>query len=250
MIDRLDVRFAVLADADDDSSWTEVVEQAGTLRGRRRPRRLVVIAFALALAVVVAAPAAGLRGRFVRLFGDAKPAPQRIEKSFAGWGLGAPAGLGRAIQVLQTSAGVDGKVTLWLAPVGGGFCTLLDLDSRGGGGGCERLGYDRLSVTVSLHGRVSHAGQVLSGPVLLDGYTARRQADSLLIRFEDGETTTIPLVWVSAPVDTGFFVYAVPTPHWREGHLPATLTLFSADGNELDRRQIHGIPKPGSLNSG
>jgi hypothetical protein len=254
MIDGLDARVAALVDAADDSSWAEVVCRARALRRRRRLRPPLAIAATLTLAVLVAAPALGLRGKIVRLFSDAEPAPQRIEKAFAGWNAGVPPHLGpgvqagRAIEVLEVPAGADGKVVLWLAPLTrGGFCTLLDLEGRGGGGGCDHLGYDRLSVTVSLHGRVSPDGSVLSGPVLLDGYTGTRQADSLLLRFEDGETTTIPLIWVSAPVDTGFFVYAVPKPHWHAGHLPTTLTLLAADGDQLDQREIHGIPTAGSL---
>jgi hypothetical protein len=254
MSDGTDARFAALADPTDDSSWGEVVARSAALSGPRRPRPLVAIAAALALAVVIAAPAVGLRSKIVRLFSDAAPAPQRIVKSFTALGGGAapPGGVGveagRALKVLETPVAPRVRAILWLAPTtGGGFCTLLDLEGKGGGADCLQLRYDRLSVTVSLHGRISPAGKVLSGPVLLDGFAGQKRADSLVLGFQDGETARIPLVWVSAPVDAGFFVYGVPAQHWRAGHLPTTLTLLAANGDELDHREIHGIPIPGSL---
>jgi hypothetical protein len=248
----LPVRIGARADPTDDSSWGEVLDRAQELRARRRPRLTTAIAAILALAVVVAAPAVGLRGKLVHVFADSDSAPQRIEKSFAQWNDGGAPDLGsavqadRAIKILEARAGADTSAILWLAPLRrGGFCTLLDVNGHGGGGGCDRVGDDRLNVEVSLHG-VSSNGGILSGPVLLDGSVRSPEADSLVLRFEDGTSATIPLVWVSAPVDNGFFVYAVPKPHWRKGHLPTTLALVSANGDELDRRQIHGVSTPGS----
>jgi hypothetical protein len=153
---------------------------------------------------------------------------------------------GRALEVLDAPVAPGAKATLWLAPTaGGGFCTLLDLQDKGGGADCLQLRYDRLSVTVSLHGRISPAGKVLSGPVLLDGFAGQKRADSLVLRFQDdGED---PAFWVSAPVNAGFFVYGVPETHWRAGRLPTTLTLLATNGDELDHRDIHGIPTPATL---
>jgi hypothetical protein len=246
----LGARFGALADTRDDGSWADVVGRARELRKPRR-RGILSIAAALVLAVVLAAPAVGLHGKLVRLFSDAEPAPQRIERSFAALDEGVPPGLGSGVQphlarkVLATRVSSDATAILWLAPTTqGGFCTLLDLGGRGGGGECLRLRPTSLSVTVSLHGRVSSDGEVLTGPVLLDGFAAERDADSLVLRFEDGASARIPLVWVSAPVQTGFFVYGVREQHWRTGHLPTTLTLLDAGGDELARRDVTGIPTP------
>ena len=65
MIDDLHARLAAFADATDDSSWAEVVERATALRSRK-PRLPVALAAAAALAVVVATPAVGLRGKIVQ----------------------------------------------------------------------------------------------------------------------------------------------------------------------------------------
>jgi hypothetical protein len=248
MIDQLDVRLTALADPSDDSSWGEVVGRAGELRDRRRPPLAVVIAAALALTAVVVSPAVGVQGRIVHLFAKTEPAPQRIEKSFAELGgpappLGPGVEADRAVKVLETPVGAGVKAVLWVAPtIRGGFCSALELEGLGGGGAeCLQLHEDRLSVDVSLHGRATE-GAVLDGAVLIDGFTGAKRAGSLVLRFQDGVSQRIPFVWVSAPVDTGFFVYGLPERHWREGHLPTTLTLLAADGDELDRREIHGIP--------
>jgi len=253
MNDQLDLRLAALADPTDDSSWAEVVGRANDLRERRPAPLTVAIGAALALAVVVVTPAVGLRGRIVHLFAKAEPAPQRIEKSLATLG-GTPPPLGpgveadRAVKVLETPVGSGVKAVLWVAPTrSGGFCRALELEElHGGGAECLQLREDRLSVDVSLHG-VSTDGAHMSGPVLLDGFAGSKRADSLVLRFEDGHSTRIPLVWLSSPVDTGFFVYGVPKQHWREGHLPTTLTLLAANGDELESREISGIPTPAEL---
>jgi hypothetical protein len=55
------------------------------------------------------------------------------------------------------------------------------------------------------------------------------------VRFEDGESATTPITWVSSPVDAGFFVYEVPQAHWAPGHRPSMLILEDASGHELAR---------------
>jgi len=231
MIEPLDTRLGALADPADNSSWLEVTTRARALRRRRRAP--VAVAAALALAFVVVAPAVGLRDKIIQLFDDAAPAPERVERSFASLDQGVPPRLGtgveadRARKVFETQG-----VVLWLAPTTrGGFCSLVEVRGNGGGGECVTL-YDRLSVDVSLHGRIA----------LIHGFAQQKRAASLVLGFQDGESASVPLVWVSAPVDTGFFVYAVPEQHRREGHLPTTLRLLAVDGDELDRREIHGLP--------
>lgn len=239
MIDtELSARFRPLADPFDDQSWAEVVARA---RAARRHQRRVPIAIAavLACAVVIASPATGVRGQIVRLFDRAGPPPERIVKSFAQWNgpeFRARVQAGRALKVLDARVAPDTTWALWVAPTkDGGFCTSL--------GSCYQgpFRYDRLSVEVSLRG-VAPDGEILTGPVILSGETTNKRAASLLLRFQDGEHESIPLVRVGKPVDTAFFLYGVPKPHWQAGHLPTTLTMLSAGGDELDTREINGIP--------
>ena len=240
----LTTRFAELADRTDDSSWTDVVARARAVKRHRR-RVPIAIAASLALAVVIASPATGVGGKIIRLFDRADPPPHQIVESFREWN--APqvrAGVqpDRAIKVLEARLTPNGTTTLWVAPKkDGGFCT-----SRGW---CETAGFrnDRLGVGVCLCGRVAQDGEVLAGPVIVEGETTNERANSLLLRFQDGERQSIPLVWVGPPVKTAFFLYGVPERHWQKGRLPTTLTMLAADGDELDTREVHGITTPGQF---
>jgi hypothetical protein len=236
----LDERFSALVDYADDSSWAEVIERAGRLQPRRPWRAALGVAAAVAVVAVAVASAVGLGDKVVHLFASSEPAPQRVVKSFGEWDDGVPPGLGsgveadRAIKVLTTR----GETTLWLAPRrDGGFCTLLEVSANGVGGGCERLERDGLSLETSIHG----LGQGPLETVVLDGETGDPSADSLLLHFEDGTTARPKLVWVTAPVDAGFFVYVVPSGRLRPGYRPTTLSLFAADGSELATRDVTGL---------
>jgi hypothetical protein len=252
MIDAVDSelreRFAALRDQTDDSSWEDVSARTRASQPRRKLRTPLAIAAAVALAVAVATPAVGLPGRIVRLFKDAQPATPQVAKSFSDFDklvssdLAAP-----PRRVLETQTGPGQTATLWAAPTtSGGFCTLVKLQfpdgsSDGAGGECEaRL--RRLSVDVTLHGPFSPEGAVLGGPVLVKGFVGQPDADSLHLEFQDGDMASIPLVWVSRPVEMAFFVYGVPERHWHAGHLPTRLTVRTASGKELAHAEISGIP--------
>ena len=229
-------------DRTDDSDWREVHMP------RRRLRTPVAVTAAAALIVVVAASAAGLPGRVVRLFNEAKPAPPEVVKSFAAFDEIVRAGLTAAPRkVLQTRIGPRETATLWVAPTRtGGFCSAVKLrfrdgSSEGAGAECEQA-LRRLSVDVMLHGPFTATGKVLGGPVLLTGFVGQPNAGSLRLEFQDADTASIPLVWVSKPVEMAFFVYGVPKRHWRAGHHPTTLTVFTARGKKLARAGITGIP--------
>jgi hypothetical protein len=244
----LNARFAALADTTNDGSWAEVAGRAAALR-RRRHRLPLALAAALTVAVV-ATPALGLRGQVVRLFDHAQPPPHRIVKAFSGWNapsLRAGVQADRAFKVLEARVTPDRTAVLWVAPSRAGLCAIMEIDGPAGDSGCEEVGYDRLSLWVSLQGGVAPDGEILGGPVLLYGSTGIDRADSLVLRFQDGDTVSVPLVWVTAPIDTGFFVYGVAERHWQPGHLPTTLTLLDSSGDELDQRPVAGITTKGSL---
>ena len=239
----LSARLGPLADAVDDQSWVEVVARARAAKRHRR-RLPIAISAVLATAVVIASPATGVRGEIVRLFDRGGHPPQRIVESFAEWNgpqFRADVQAGRAIKVLDARVAPHTTWTLWVAPTkDGGFCT--------SSGSCYEAAfrYERLGVGVGLFGRVAPDGEILTGPVVLSGETTNERADSLLLRFQDGERQSIPLVWVGKPVDTAFFLYGVPKQHWQAGHLPTTLTMLSEEGAALDTREITGITTKGS----
>ena len=235
----LTTRFAALADRTDDANWMEVVARARAARRHRR-RVPIAIAAALASAVVIASPATGVGGKIVRLFDRAGPPPQQIVESYRGR---ADVQAAHAIKVLDARMGPHMTWALWVAPTkNGGFCM-----SPGSCYGPRIRSDDRLNLGVCLCGRVAQDGEILAPPVVLEGGTSNERANSLLLRFEDGESQPIPLVWVGAPVNAAFFLYGVPKRHWQKGHLPTMLTMLSADGDELDMREVHGITTKGQF---
>lgn len=245
-------RFASLTDAVDDANWLEVARRARELQRPRHTRPALLLVAALAVGVLIAAPAIALRGHIVRAFDEAPTAPQRVQKSFAALDEGVPPKLQSGVlatearKVLEVPAGSKETAVLWLAPMKrGGFCTITELEGpggsrRGAGGECTPLQRD-LSLESSLHGSVSADGVIRSGPVLVHGWVGLAKASSVTVTFEDGGTAAVPFVWVAKPVDSGFFVYSVPPLHWRVGHLPTRLIVQDAKAKEIANEAITGI---------
>jgi hypothetical protein len=229
-IDELGERFGNLRHPPDDSDWLEVER---LVRRPRRVRPWPALAVGAATAVVVAAPAFGLGGKLERLFTSGEPAPPRIERSFASLDSGAPPGLGTGVAASETrKIALSDDVALWIAPTSkGGFCLFVE----GGGGQCDAARALKFWPTFSIGGRFTHEGVIEGGPVWIDGSTTLEDAASVEVQFEDGTSVTIPVVWVSAPIDAGFFGYAVPASHLRVGARPVLLILRDANGNELRR---------------
>jgi hypothetical protein len=230
-VDELGERLANLRHPEEDPDWLEVRRLARRER-RLRPRFAFAVA-AVVAAVVAAAPAFGLGGKLVRIFESAEPAPAPIERSFASLDAGAPPGLATGVVASQTRKIVlPGNVALWLAPTSkGGFCLFVE----GGGGQCDTTRALTFWPTFSIGGDLSHQGVIENGPVMIDGSTTLSDAASVEVQFEDGSSVTIPVVWVSPPIDAGFFGYEVPAAHLRVGVRPTLLILRDAYGNERRR---------------
>jgi hypothetical protein len=229
-VDELSARFARLEHPPDDSDWHEVLPPG---RPRRRQRRRLLLALVAALAVVVVAPAFGLGSKVERLFSSGRPASPRIERSFASLDAGAPPGLRTGV-VAPEARKIDlpGRVPLWIAPTSmGGFCLFVE----GGGGQCDAARALTFWPTFSIGGKFSHQGVIEGGPVLIDGWTTLEDAATVEVQFEDGTSVTLPVVWVSAPIDAGFFGYSVPAANLRVGARPMLLILRDSNGHELRR---------------
>jgi hypothetical protein len=245
-------RFAKLTDPADDANWLEVARRARELQRPRHRRPALLLAAALAVAVLIAAPAIALRGHIVRVFDEAPTAPKRVQKSFAALDEGVPPKLQSGVlatearKVLEAPAGSNETAVVWLAPMKrGGFCTITELEApsgsrRGAGGECTLLRRD-LSLESSLHGSISADGVIRSGPVLLHGWVDLPKASTVTVTFEDGGSAAVPFVWVSKPVDSGFFVYSVPPLHWQVGHLPRRLIVEDAKAKQIANKTITGI---------
>jgi hypothetical protein len=231
--EQLAERFSSLANSTDDSDWLEVRRLASPRRSRTRGFRAAVLAAALAAVIALATPAFGLGGKLVRLFSSGEPAPTEIQRSFANLDLGAPPGMAPGVIAEQTRKIVlPTGVSLWIAPTkAGGFCSFV----TGGGGGCDAERTLEFAPSLSIAGPITPDGVIRGGPVLIHGSTTLVDAASVEIRFDDGDSTTVPVVWVAAPIDAGFFGYDVPASRWVVGHRPTELVLRDNRGRELRR---------------
>ena len=244
--DLLAQRFDALPSPPDDADWLDVRRRAQ--RDRWLGRRTGIAALAAALVVAIATPAFALHEMVVDWFA-AEPAPEKVQLDFNELGVGAPPGMDP--QVIPNSARkvtharIGGSAhTLWVAPTRkGGFCYLWAELS----GGC--VDPDRLV------GRSSHASDLNPGLLGLSwqpdergvlqqfsGHLHARETERLTVEFADGDSAEIPVVWVSAPIDAGFYVYEVPERHLRVGAHVTAVVATDADGDVLARQVFRLTP--------
>jgi hypothetical protein len=183
---------------------------------RPASRRLLVSALAAAavLAAIVTATPAWAWVRDVLPFWDQPTAPQAVQVQFYALNLGAPRGMsphavaGETREVGRFTFG-GSTHTLWVAPAkNGGFCSLW---LPAGGGGCSTAGRP-LSTGALLR---------LGVPEWITGDAITPAVSDVVIRFSDGHTVHPRIVWVSAPINAGFFAYDVPVADQSNPHVTA-----------------------------
>ena len=169
---------------------------------RRRVLLAVVAAAVLLAAILAATPAARALVRDVLPFWSQPTAPQSVRVTFSSLNRGAPPGMnpeavsGQTREVGRFTFGGSTHI-LWVAPAkNGGFCSLW---LPAGGGGCSTAGKP-LSTGALLRFGV---------PVWITGDAITPFVSDVVIRFSDGSFVRPRIVWVSAPIDAGFFAYDV-----------------------------------------
>ena len=225
------------------ADWANVVRRAGLAHAHTRhiPRRSVLaLAAAVVVGLAIAVPAFGLPQTVIDWF-SASPAPSSAQESFRSLDIGAPAGMapgvsGAARSVIESQ--VDGHdVHLWVAPTAsGGFC----LELEGYGGGCDRDRQLPIAPTIAEH--------TLQTPVVVFGDVLSSEVDHVELRFPSGQSYSIPVTYVSAPINASFFVYQLPyastDPHPRG---PGTFEAVRSDGSVIATQSMQGffvIPEP------
>ncbi len=237
----------------DPAASDERVSPRRRKRERQRSVPGLAVGAAVLLATFVVAPALGLPQEFIKLFSSGEPAPPRTALSFSTLDRGAPSGLktgvipGTARKAFDVDLPEGARATLWVAPTArGGFCEMVELIDgarrpRGASGpGCD----DRTNVTgygVTIPGPISRQG-IERGPVVVTGYTNIDDANRAVIRFADDTELQIQLMWISEPIDAGFFVYGVPPANWEPLHLPSELRFLDADGEVIGKHAIRFGP--------
>jgi hypothetical protein len=233
------------------ADWQDVVRRAGLDRRRgRRPlgyrKSLALVLLAAAAIVFLVAPALGIAPPVLDFF-SSKHAPKRVVHQFGLLNVGAPRGMSPQVipgqtRLVTTYHRHNGTAfPLWVAPTHtGGFCFVF-----GFGGGCA----DRTSRAHDEPGdRNSGAiGLDRLGSTALAGYVYDKHIAGLEVRFRHAPAVSVPLLWVSPPIDAGFFFYDVTRVQLREGG-PVAVVALDEHGKELARVAWIFRPKPAWFN--
>jgi hypothetical protein len=222
----LDLRSLLLAVSAEPSA------SSSTARPNHRRVLFPLLAACILLGAILFATPAWALIRDVLPFWSQPRAPQAVQVHFSSLNLGASAGMSpRAVSGETREVGrftFGGSThTLWVAPAeNGGFCSLwLPL----GGGGCSTLGKP-LST-----GALLRLGQ----PEWITGDALAPAVSDVMIRFSDGATVMPRIVWVSAPINAGFFAYDVPSGR-RTGRIHVTgIDAYDRNGRLVDHQTFH-----------
>jgi hypothetical protein len=255
-------RFDAVANRTDDGEWCDVLARARSVPpARRKPRfgrarSTAPIRFALGGTVIVFALAAsaaafGWPGTVVDFF-KARPAPESVSAFFRTHNAELPRGvspqakLGRPREVMTATfdannlPATDPTVhTLYVASTAaGGFCYLW----TDYGGGCVDA-EDASTATTNPAARplgVEWLAQDYAG--FADGW-ARSDVQTVEARFADGTDVTLPVTWVSAPINAGFFAYVVPAAHQTTADALSSVVGLDANGKVIGEDDI-GVTQP------
>jgi hypothetical protein len=230
-----------------------------------RRRAYLAIALAVLLAVFFSTPAFGLLrdliGRTNVSF-SGKTAPFLVKRQFFDLSLSAPPGMApeaiasqaRRVAVFRAFGHAH---VLYVAPTRkGGFCEMF----TEGFGGCRQtrtppkgfaggppgaihpfllgLSWQGSPIRVRRHG---NRLTIVSGPEytqLVGGNVLASNAASVTVEYEDHSSSAIPFVYVSKPIDAGFFYYQIPAGHQKPGTRVAAVTVRDAHGHVIAREPI------------
>lgn len=236
-------------------AWDEILRRATPVRRRLTARRAGLYAFAAAIVVYLAAPAFGLSTPFADFF-SSKPAPERAVKDFEMQNAVGAHGLGMNPKIL---AGEAREITVYHLRDGRSFP--LDVAPRRGGGFCfdfassgscapasdarrpavpDRPG-DRNAGAIAVVGIGYHRSSVLAG------YVYDKHIAKLVFRFRHQHPVDVPLLWVSPPIDAGFFAYNL-TEFQRVHHNVAAVVAVDAHGKAIARIASVFRPRPAWAN--
>jgi hypothetical protein len=229
-------RRELLLPGRDDADWNDVLRRAR----RARRRRQASAGAALAGAIVVGVASAYALGHPIIDFGKAAKGPTSVVNNFGSLQVGAPAGMAPGVLPHQarriTAVRIDGKEhVLWVAPTKqGGFCELWSKLM----GGCRANRHDKFAPRIDI-GVLGARNN--TGVAVLSGSFFQSAGARLEVSYLDGVTDEIPFVWVTAPIDAGFYLYRVPDAHRISARRPTFVTLLDKTGKVLAREKVFDV---------
>jgi hypothetical protein len=220
-------RDEILSTGPDDGDWTDVLRRAARARRRQGIYGVVLLS---ALVVVGVASAYAL-GHPVVDFGSAEKGPMTVVNDFGALEVSAPENMTPGLVPDQArkipGLYLDGKpYEFYVAPTkSGGFCSTI--------GGC-----------VGVNDRPEMKNRVLGGLETsksferLSGVFIEKNADRLVLSYADGTSDEVPFVWVTEPIEAGFFVFDIPEAHRASANSPTALALYDSSGETLAKAPL------------
>ena len=170
--------------------------------------------------------AASALGHPIVDFKSAPRGPRAVVNDFGSLKVSAPPGMafGGLLPAEArgvTSVVIDGKRhVLWVAPTKqGGYCdhwSGLIADCR----------IDPHVVKRVLFSRLYSAPRGQRALVVVGGSFVQSNVARLELEYQDGSAAEIPFVWVTEPINAGFYLFKVPRSHWAKGHGPRGVRLY------------------------
>ena len=224
--------------------------------GRRRRVLLAVAAVLLAGLVLVSTgfgrnALQSLLGRIDVDFWRSEPAPSVVRWRFEDLAIGSPPSLvPQAIASEARTVGtlrVGGRTrTLWVAPTRkGGFCYELE-DSFGGRrpGAGMRAALTRLSASPTLRIDPRPNAPTWARMLGVQGTVLGDEIEQLSIEFADGTSQDLDFLYVSSPIDAGFFGYTVPEGRQLGRGRPRFVVGRNSAGNVIARQRLPFPTRP------
>lgn len=247
--------------AEEQPDWEDVLARSQSPARRRslppwpwHPRRLVALAFALLLVVLLATPAFGVRGYLLHLlrqnvsFSGSPAAPNIVKKEFLDLPVGAPAEwmpepIAAQARTVGTFMMGRHRSRLWVVPTKqGGYCYQFE----NAWGGCRNTAADRTGSAggIGLEMRQTAPVGQIEYTILVGGDLTNPASTTLTAHYADGSRVDVPFVWVGKPISAGFFTYNVPKAHWAVANGLISVTVQARDGRRL---AIEKLPRVRNL---
>lgn len=247
------------------ADWSDVQRRAGsgTRHGRSvsvlRRWPVVAIGVAAVLAAILVATPAWALVRDVLPFWGQPSAPSSAKVVFSHMNRvphGTPAGMspqavsGDAREIEQATIGGETK-TLWVAPATGrfAFCWIWG-PHLGGSCGSTAQPLGVMFTTIPPHDPSqpaqttnipANSGYPANGvPLWVTGYALSSSVSDVVIQFSDGSSVHPHIVWVSAPINAGFFAYDTPADQQSSEDHATEIEAYDQNGKLVSKHTITG----------
>ncbi len=242
------------------ADWSDVLHRAGSQTRLSRSavvrRRWPLIAIGVAVmlaAVLVATPAWALVRDVLPFWGQPSSAPPSVKVEFRNFSQmfrgPAPAGASPVAvsddwrEIEQATIGGETR-TLWVAPATGryDFCWIWAHLAGSCGSSEQPVGVSELTIPPHDPSQPAQTTNIPAGspevPFSVFGYAMSPAVSRVLIQFSDGSTVQPDIVWVSAPINAGFFAYDIPADQQSSEVHATEITGYDQDGNLVSKEPI------------